>query len=66
MRFPFQQRGKSGSMRVCYVDFEEYKVVYLITIYTKNEKENLTQEERNNIKKLIRLLEFSLQEDKNE
>lgn len=53
MRFAFEHRGKSGSARVAYVDFAVDKEIYLIAVYAKNEKTNLTKEERNNIKKLI-------------
>ena len=41
MRFAFEQRGKSGSVRVIYVDFEIYEKIFLITAYPKNEKDNL-------------------------
>lgn len=51
MRFAFDNEGKSGGTRVCYVDFTAKKIVYLITIYSKNEKENLSKAECNNIKK---------------
>lgn len=57
MRFAFQNRGKSGSSRVLYVDFVVAETIYLIFAYPKNEKDNLTDEERNNIKKLIDRLE---------
>ena len=63
MRFAFSNGGKSGSVRVCYVDFIIQEAIYLVTVYSKKEKENLTQEERNNIKKMIKLLEESLKED---
>ena len=33
MRFAFEQRGKSGSVRVIYVDFEVYEKIFLITAY---------------------------------
>jgi hypothetical protein len=56
VRFPLQDRGKSGSVRVCYTDFEEYEVTYLITAFTKDEQENLTQEEKNVLKKLVKSL----------
>lgn len=29
VRFPLQNRGKSGSVRVCYTDFAEYEVIYI-------------------------------------
>lgn len=65
MRFSFPDRGKSGSVRVCYVDFAIQEAIYLVTVYSKKEKDNLTQTERNNIKKMIQLLEVSLKEDGN-
>ena len=46
IRIPFANEGKSGSARVCYVD--------------KNEKENLSQAERNGIKSLIEQLKLKL------
>ena len=45
--------GKSGALRVCYAYFEEHKTVLLTILYAKNEKENLTQEEKNQINKLL-------------
>lgn len=63
MRFAYENRGKSGSTRVCYVDFLMYDTVYLITAYAKNEKENLTRAECNEIKKLINILEKGLMEE---
>lgn len=65
MRFSFPDRGKSGSVRVCYVDFVIQETIYLVTVYSKKQKDNLTQTERNNIKKMITLLEVSLKEDGN-
>ena len=60
MRFAFPNRGKSGSSRVLYVDFVLAETIYLIFAYPKTEKENLTDEERNNIKKMIEKIEQSL------
>lgn len=60
LRFAFKNEGKSGSTRVCYIDFMEQKVIYLITVYPKNQKDNLTKAERNQIKKMIAILEQSL------
>ena len=45
-------KGKSGGARICYLDFEEYEVTYLITAFSKDEKDNLSKEERNVLKKL--------------
>ena len=63
MRFAFEQRGKSSSTRVIYVDFEVYEKIFLITAYPKNEKDNLTDSERNEIKQMIHALEEQLKEN---
>jgi hypothetical protein len=60
MRFAFEHRGRSGSTRVCYVDFVAYETIYLITIFPKNEKENLFEKEKSDIKKVITFLEEEL------
>lgn len=62
LRFAFENRGKSGSVRVCYIDFEYYEVIFLITAYPKSVKDNLSNSERNNIKKLVKLLEKQISE----
>lgn len=63
MRFAFEHQGKSGGIRVIYIDFEVYEKIYLLTAYTKNEKENLSKEERNEIRKLITVLETQLEDN---
>lgn len=62
MRFAFEHRGKSGGVRVIYVDFEVHEKIYLLTAYTKNEKDNLTKKERSEIKQLIEVLEQQLRD----
>ena len=56
VRFPLEHRGKSGSVRVCYTDFEQYEITYLITAFTKNEQENLTDGEKQTLKVLVKAL----------
>ena len=56
VRFPLKDRGKSGSVRVCYTDFAEYEVIYLITAFEKKEQDNLTDDEKNVLKKLGKAL----------
>lgn len=63
MRFTFEHRGKSGSIRVIYIDFEVYEKIYLITAYTKAEKDNLSDAEKNELKQLIKALERQLNEN---
>ena len=45
---------------VCFVDFVFAETVYLITVYPKKAKDNLSKEERNEIKKVIEALKKSL------
>ena len=59
-RVALENKGKSGGARVCYVDFVFAETVYLITVYGKKEKDNLSKEERNEVKKLIEMLKNSL------
>lgn len=62
IRVAFEGKGKRGSARVCYVDFVIHERIYLITAYTKNEKDNLSKDECNQIKKMIKLLEQSVKD----
>jgi hypothetical protein len=43
--------GKSGGARVVYIWRNERFPVFLITVFPKNEKENLSMAERNALKK---------------
>lgn len=63
MRFAFEHRGKSGSIRVIYIDFEVYEKIYLLTAYTKNEKDNLTEAEQNELRRLIDILRKQLEDN---
>ncbi len=42
VRFPLENRGEIGSVRVGYTDFADYEVTYLITAFTRKEQENLS------------------------
>ena len=61
MRFAFEHGGKSGGVRVIYIDFIVYEKLYLLTAYPKSEKDNLSKAERNALKKLVELLERELE-----
>ena len=60
MRFALEGRGKSGSTRVCYVDFEIKETIFLLAVFAKNEIENLSMEERLKLKHQIDILEDNL------
>jgi hypothetical protein len=64
IRIAFKGQGKSGSGRVVYIDFTICEIVYLITAYPKNEKDNLSKAERNEIAKMIMRLEHDLMEQR--
>lgn len=53
MRFAFEGKGKSGSVRTLYVDFVVFERVYLITAYSKNQKEDISPSECEMFKKII-------------
>ena len=61
VRFAFEDRGKSGSIRVIYIDFEIYEKIFLLTAYAKADQANLTKQERNDLKGLVELLELDLE-----
>ena len=41
---------------MCYTDFAEYEVIYLITAFEKKNQENLSEDEKNVLKKLVKSL----------
>ena len=61
VRFAFENRGKSGSIRVIYIDFEVYEKIFLLTAYAKADQSSLTKKERNAPKGLVELLELDLE-----
>lgn len=63
IRVAFENKGKSGSARVIYVNFLSFEKIYLLTAYPKNEKENLSKQESNDIKELVKSLENAEREN---
>jgi hypothetical protein len=51
VRVPRQGMGKSGGARVIYIWRNDKFPVFLITVFPKNQKANLTKAERNALKK---------------
>lgn len=56
IRYAFAGRGKSGSARVCFIDFAAFEKNYLLQVFSKDEKQNLSQVEKNEVKKLVEVL----------
>jgi hypothetical protein len=45
--------GKSGGLRVCYFAIEPVKRIYLVTLFSKQEKDNLSKADCNAVATLI-------------
>jgi mRNA-degrading endonuclease RelE of RelBE toxin-antitoxin system len=56
VRLKSASRGKSGGFRVCYYYLTEDGIIYLIAIYQKNEKENITDKDKKEYRNLIKLI----------
>ncbi len=56
IRIPVGNIGKRGGARVIYVDIEVKECIYLLDIYAKNEKIDLTENEKVMLKKLVNVL----------
>ena len=53
LRWALDGKGKSGGARIIYFDIDFSKHIYLLTVFPKNLKENLSKEERNQMKNLV-------------
>ena len=56
LRWARRGRGKSGGVRVIYYFHSEAMPLYLLTVFGKNEKANLSKAERNDLADLVRML----------
>jgi len=56
LRWGRQGRGKSGGVRVIYYFHSDLMPLYLLTVFAKNERANLTKAERNELAGLVDML----------
>ncbi len=56
LRWKREGTGKSSGVRVIYYFYNESFPLFLLTIFGKSEKVNLSQAERNELAKLVRIL----------
>ena len=56
VRIPVEQIGKRSGGRVIYIDIEVKKSIYLLDVYAKNEKMDLTEKEKVLLAKLVKRL----------
>ncbi len=62
MRFALPGGGKSGGLRVIYLDIPEYFTLYLMLAYPKSEKDSLSSAERNELKLIASNIKSNLRE----
>jgi hypothetical protein len=56
LRWRRSGRGKSGGVRVIYYFHSERMPLYLLTVFAKNERADLSQAERNELARLVDVL----------
>lgn len=56
LRWARAGRGKSGGVRVVYYFHSEAMPLYLLTVFAKSERANLTKAERNDLADLVQTL----------
>lgn len=56
IRIPLENTGKRSGGRVIYVDIEVKETIYFINVYAKNEKDDLTEEEKKAFKEVAKML----------
>ena len=54
-----QGKGKSGGVRIIYYFLASDGEVYLLDIYAKNDKENITMQQRHEFAKFVKILKES-------
>jgi len=60
MRFAMLGRGKSRSLRVIYLDVQEYSTIYLVLAYHKSEKDTLSPTECAELKQIAKNIKVNL------
>ena len=63
LRWARGSRGKSGGVRVIYYFYDETMPLYLLTLFAKNERANLSKAERNELAELVDLLVSAWQKE---
>ena len=56
IRISLENTGKRSGGRVLYVDIELKETIYFVNVYTKNEKDDLTEDEKKAFKAVIKFL----------
>ena len=60
LRWTLPKKGKSGGTGVLYIDFLSYEKLYLLDLYSKGEKEEITEKEKKELKRLVKAIADNL------
>ena len=56
LRWALPYKGKSGGIRVLYLDFIIQETIIVFDLFSKGEKENLSKMEKNSLKEIVKLI----------
>lgn len=56
IRIPINHKGKRRSGRVIYIDIDVKETIYFLDIYVKNEKIDLTEDEKKVMRAVVKIL----------
>jgi hypothetical protein len=62
---PKSNKGKSGGIRVLYIDFEFYEKIYLLLAFPKSKKENISDKVKNEIRIIVKEIAKQLEKNYN-
>lgn len=64
LRWTIGNKGKRGGLRILYIDFVIFEKVYLLTVYKKGKKEDISEEDKKTIRQLVEILRKELEAKK--
>jgi len=53
VRWGMKGRGKSGGIRIMYLYLKTHGIIYLVFLFTKGESDNLTAEQKKQLKAIV-------------
>ena len=59
IRWALRNTGKSGGIRVLYIDFIVYEKIYLLMAYPKNQKNNISDKKKRLLNNLLQTLKMN-------
>jgi hypothetical protein len=60
---PKSNKGKSGGIRVLYIDFELYERIYLLLAFPKSKQENISDKTKQEIKEIVKQIAHQLEKN---